>query len=65
MAVTQTHLLDLDFALRQLVVAEDDGEGDTVTLSRLELVLQLRLLLVEEFGLFSHEMSVVQNFVNY
>lgn len=50
-AVSQTHLLDLDLTCRQLFLAEDDGEGNTVALSRLELVLQLGLLFIEELGL--------------
>jgi hypothetical protein len=49
--IWKTHLLDLDLVLRELVLAEDDGEGDAVGFGGLELVLQLWLYLVEELRL--------------
>lgn len=51
MAFLQAHLFDLDLALRELVFAEDDGEGHAVHVGCFELVGELGLDFVEEFGL--------------
>jgi hypothetical protein len=41
--------------LRQFIVAQDDGKWDAISLGGLELVLQLRLDLVEKFGLVERD----------
>lgn len=50
-AITETHLLDLDVALGDLVVAEEDGKRNTIGLGSLELLWYLGLDLVQELGL--------------
>ena len=50
-AFGETHLLDADLAGLQLLLAEDDGEGDTALFRGLELLGELGLHLVGEFSL--------------
>lgn len=50
-ALGKTHLLDADLAGLELVFAEDDAEGDAALLGGFELLGQLGLQLVREFGL--------------
>lgn len=51
MSVLQTHFLDADLAGRELVLAQNDGEGDAGLFGGLELLGELGLDLVGEFGL--------------
>jgi hypothetical protein len=50
-AILQSHLLDLDLATGDLILTEEDGKGNAVDFSGLELGRNLGLNLVEEFGL--------------
>lgn len=52
-AFGKTHLLDADLAGLQLLLAEDDGEGNTALFGGLELLGELGLHLVGEFSLES------------
>lgn len=47
----KTHLLDADLASSQLLLTENDGEGNGALLSSLELLGKLGLQLVGEFSL--------------
>lgn len=51
-SVLQTHFLDANLAGRELVLAQDDGEGDAGLFGGLELLGELGLDFVGEFGLW-------------
>ena len=50
-ALFKTHFLDADFAVGELVLAQDDSEGDTAFLGGAELLWEFGFEFVREFSL--------------
>jgi hypothetical protein len=60
-SIGQTHFLDAAFASGELLLAENDSEGDGALLGSLELLGKLGLQLVVEFGLEKDTLVVVHS----
>jgi hypothetical protein len=61
-AFLKTHLLDTDLASGKFIFTQNDSEGNTALFGSLELLWELRLELVREFGL-SQGVSFVYSFL--